>query len=669
MRLFKLKTSLLALIFSIVTLSLHIGAGYLLHLAVGRNLLANYWQRSLTIYWPAFDLMRILGPHGNAGPLMGIVLMIIAALLELWVMFSIGIWLVRLYFRKPPISNVSKMAILVIVLVIAVCFYKASPAALGDPRSPLERAMAQNDIEGFEKILKSNPPLANKRIWANNTPLNAAIGYQHPKEFIDLLVKYGADINAKGWSFDTTPLQAAAWAGKTEAVKALLAHHPDVNAMNDDSKNGVGDDSTALNFAFVADNKEIFNLLLEAGADINHGRSVLAECMGRGDRDSWAEFLLSKGADPNYLGPKGDRFVPIIQAVLNGNTNYVAALLRHHVDLSARYMNGADNFSPLELAMDEGHMEIALMLQDYALQSRSNTVSFAAAQGDLDKLRSLLQANPQSIEEKDELGFTPLAWAAKAGQKEAAGLLLSLGANPNATNSGGRYPIDWAATSGHLPLVELLADKTSNNQSVTLYFAIQQQQVPAAKFLLEHGANPNIHYPACNLGTPLDLAAAQGNVESARLLLEHGADVNGQANGCGRINYTPLDTAVGGSKAELVELLFTKGATIPNIGSGYWSVFHEWALGAGDSNIANLLLSHKADVNARNSDGQTPLHFAAQQGQLQAVEWLLKHGADVNAKDNKGVTPLSLTKFRNRGREVEKRKDIADLLRKYGAKD
>lgn len=319
--------------------------------------------------------------------------------------------------------------------------------------------------------------------------------------------------------------------------------------------------------------------------------------------------------------------------------------------------------------MNEGHLDIALMLQNYVLESRTNTVSFAAAHGDLDALRNLLQKNPQSIEEKDGLGFTPLAWAAKAGQKDSAELLLSFGANPNATNSGGRYPIDWAATSGHLTLVELLADKTSNDQAVTLFFAIQQQQVPVAKFLLEHGANPNIHYPACNLGTPLDLAAGQGNVEAARLLLEHGADVNGEANGCGRSNYTPLDAAVSGSKAEMVELLFTNGATIPNIAQGYWSVFHEWALGAGDPNIADLLLSHKADINARTSDGQTPLHFAAQQGQLQAVEWLLKHGADVNARDNKGVTPLSLTKIRNRGREVEKRKDIADLLRKYGAKE
>jgi len=232
MRFFKLKTSGLALIFSIVTLAVHLGTGYLLAGVIKNQMLTSNWQRSLTIYRPVLDLMRILEPHGNGGPLTGIVLMIIAALLELWVTFYIGIWLVRLYFRKPPISNVSKMAIPVIVLVMAVCFYKASPAALGDPRGPLELAMDHGDVQAFEKILKLNPSLANKKTWAKSTPLNEVIGYPHPKEFIDLLVKYGADVNAPGWPFDETPLQAAAGEGKVEAVKALLAHHPDVNALH-----------------------------------------------------------------------------------------------------------------------------------------------------------------------------------------------------------------------------------------------------------------------------------------------------------------------------------------------------------------------------------------------------------------------------------------------------
>jgi len=659
MRLFKLKTSRLALILAVVTLALHLGTGYLLAAVLKNQMLAGMWQRSLKIYWPTLDLIQICRLNVNVGFMTATASMIVAVLLQWWVILAAIIWAIRFYIREPPIAAKQKVAIIATGLILVFCFFKMSPEALGDPRSPLERAIESSDTNAVEKILKSNPAFANKLFrFGNQTPLFRAAECNNPKANIDLLIKNGADINAKSGGFNLTPLQQAAWSGKLEAVKALLAHKPDVNATTES-----GD--TALTYSFVADSKEIFNLLLENGADINHGRSALAECMiYGGGKDSWPEFLLSKGADPNRKGTDADRFVPIIQAIINGNTNYVAALLKYHVDLNTRYINGADNFSPLELAMDEGHLDIALMLQNYVLQRRSNTVSFAAANGDLDAIRNLLQKSPQSIEEKDELGFTPLAWAAKAGQKDAASLLLSLSANPNATNSGGRYPIDWAATSGNLPEVQLLADKTSNDQSVTLFLAVQQQQVPVVKFLLEHGANPNIHYPACNTTMPLHLAAGQGNAEEVRLLLEHGADINGVEQN----NSTPLFYAVGGTSKEVVELLFAKGAAISER-PGYWTIFQHWALGAGDTNIASVLLAHGANINVKDSEGKTALHFAAQQGTLQAVEWLLKNGAEVNARDNKGVTPLSLTKFRNRGREVEKRKDIANLLRKFGAKD
>jgi ankyrin repeat protein len=534
------------------------------------------------------------------------------------------------------------------------------PLAVSGSQEPLERAILAGDTNAIEAILKSDRALASKPFRGRQTPLALAVICNNPKPAIDLLIAYGADINARGDPFNTTPLQNAAWAGKLESVKALLAHHPDVNAANDNAQSGTGDGSTALNFALVGNNKEIFSLLIEAGADLNRGRSVLAQCMGYASgRDSWAEYILSKGADPNRFSPKADRFPPVIQAVLSGNTNYIGALIRHGVDLRARYLNGADNYSPLELAMNNDRLDIARMLQNYVLEEQSNTANFAAAHGDLNALRDLLQRNPEKLEEQDELGFTPLVWAAQAGQEPAAELLLSLGANPNAKNKGGRCPIDWAATAGHLPLVRLLA-ANSTNLNLTLFLAIQQQQVEVARFLLEHGANPNIHYPAGNGTMPLHLVARQGNVAAARLLMEHGAQINGLEQN----NSTPLEYAVLESSKEMIDLLFANGATVPKH-SNSWSIFQHWALGAGDTNVANVLLSHGADVKAKDYSGQTPLHFAAQQGQIQAVDWLLRNGASVNARNQNGKTPLGLL-YQRRGRIT--RPDVAELLRKNGGR-
>jgi ankyrin repeat protein len=52
------------------------------------------------------------------------------------------------------------------------------------------------------------------------------------------------------------------------------------------------------------------------------------------------------------------------------------------------------------------------------------------------------------------------------------------------------------------------------------------------------------------------------------------------------------------------------------------------------------LLDQGADVDARNSAGQTPLLAAAQNGHVKAMEILLSRGADVDAQDDRGRTAL-----------------------------
>jgi ankyrin repeat protein len=68
-------------------------------------------------------------------------------------------------------------------------------------------------------------------------------------------------------------------------------------------------------------------------------------------------------------------------------------------------------------------------------------------------------------------------------------------------------------------------------------------------------------------------------------------------------------------------------------------------------------------MNARTSAQATPLHFAANIRSKDIVEALLARNADVNAKDSNGQTPLQWAL----GFQGDRR-DVIELLKKYGAK-
>lgn len=121
----------------------------------------------------------------------------------------------------------------------------------------------------------------------------------------------------------------------------------------------------------------------------------------------------------------------------------------------------------------------------------------AAAAGQLDRLRALLDVDRESAKAWASDGFFPLALACFFGQPEAAQLLLAAGADVRAA---ARNPMRVTA----------------------LHAAAAARNTPAARLLLERGAEVDARQQAGY--TTLHAAAQHGDVELVDLLLAHGAD-------------------------------------------------------------------------------------------------------------------------------------------------
>ena len=308
---------------------------------------------------------------------------------------------------------------------------------------------------------------------------------------------------------------------------------------------------------------------------------------------------------------------------------------------------------------------------------RAEPIHDAARKGDIAEVKRLLEQDPKLVnlvERAMNSGVTPLHYAAESGHKAVAELLLASGAKIDARGSYGTA-LELAVFFGHRDVAELLlakgarlniftaaglgntdemerflrADKTlidaadHDGQSV-LHWAAYTGQKAAAELLLAKGAKVDQQKTIGGSwiwsGTPLHYAAWAGRKELADLLLAHQADVNARDD-WGR---TPLFVAVYNSQVAVAEVLIT----------------HKADVNACENRVSPYMLNVPITPNGVGfyPSLTTPLHLAAKQDSIDLVKLLLANKAEVNAKEDGGDTPLKLTKS----------KAVAELLRAPGPK-
>lgn len=170
----------------------------------------------------------------------------------------------------------------------------------------------------------------------------------------------------------------------------------------------------------------------------------------------------------------------------------------------------------------------------------------------------------------------------------------------------------------------LPAYEGSDHMLSTLYFALgHAANIPLARWLLEHGANPND-------GESLYHATELGHRDGVRLLLDHGADPKGT---------NALLRAMDFNDLEMVRMLLDAGALADEFdgrhvgGERPWVVpaLHQAARRMCSAEMARLLIEAGADT-LREFEGVTPWSMARVYGNRPVATVLSEAGAE---------TPLS----------------------------
>jgi ankyrin repeat protein len=418
---------------------------------------------------------------------------------------------------------------------------------------------------------------------------------------------------------------------------------------------------------------------------------------------SAAEFLLAHGADVNTPWSV-NQATPIIEAAKRGNEAMVQLLLSHGAAINSQDRN---RNTALSMAADLSYLAVCRTLIDHGADVNLNEPIVLAARKGNEGIVQLLLSHGADVKIPGYKGQTPLFQAVENGSIPVCQTLVTHGADVNAKDADGLTPLHVAVEHDHPLAAEFLItnkaqiDAKANSGETPLLFAIARKNATTAKLLLDRHADANLE---ASVGPrtgwwlrPLAWAIYVNNSDMVKVLLEGHADPNaviasrpsemtmtmtpdwwwmrGQLglNAADWIQNwappirgeTPLLWALRGHPPmsdNIVKLLLEHGAN-PNTADADGDLPLMYAINRGDVEAAQSLVDHGANPNAGDIGGKTLLMHAIAHKHLELVQLLTAHGADLNALDKQGIPPLGYLNppFSETGSQIR------ELLIKAGA--
>ncbi|XP_058805828.1 ankyrin repeat domain-containing protein 50-like isoform X2 [Phymastichus coffea] len=498
-----------------------------------------------------------------------------------------------------------------------------------------------SEKSGDEEDCGKNVLVTSSQISRNSSPTD-----ESPIEPLAELLGENGDINQTD-SCGRTVLHNLAADGNATLLELALEACPQAKLETTD-RHG----QTALNLAARHGYSEVVKVLLAAGANVDH-----ADCDGWtalraaawGGHTKVVEQLLKCGAMVDCAD--WDQRTALRAAAWGGHEEIVKALLQHDADVNRTDDEGR---TALIAAAYMGHSEIVEHLLDFGAvidhaDSDGRTALSVAAlcvpsSHGYTKVVSLLLERGADVNHQDKDGMTPLLVAAFEGHRDVCELLLEFEADVDHCDATGRTPLWAAASMGHGSVVALLlfwgcyVDSIDNEGRTVLSVAAAQGTTDVVKQLLDRGLDEQ-HRD--NSGwTPLHYAAFEGHADVCEALLEAGAKID-EADNDGK---GALMLAAQEGHTNLVERLIEQHCAPIDQHAHDGKTALRLAALEGHYDTVKVLLSHNADINAKDADGRSILYILALENRLAMARFLLEHARpDIESRDSEGRTALHVS--------------------------
>lgn len=466
-------------------------------------------------------------------------------------------------------------------------------------------------------------------------PLNTAASYGH-KDIVKMLLDSGADLECQDvhkW----TPLIWSVLKGHIDVAQELLTAGADISTSDDSGW-------TAMHWAASIGEPKMIAILSAAWDKLfKHGKAV------------------SRGPD--------ERLNPLIIAVDNSNITALDSLIDVHSksfcplpsqDGLFRFLTKKDRMIK---RVDVGGPGVPSLV--FPKNFAAKVLDSAIRSAHLSMVKLLIERGIAKDTYREYNGRGPLHTAVFCATPEIPCLLANHGYDIGAIDTQGYSVLDTAARNSTVEVIKNLLDFPVAALGIKGGRTSPLHQIWSnSRLLLNHGVKPlpeRRQYERDPEYTTQEARQMQQRLlytqfDIADSFLGMGADIN-KLDGAGQ---SPVFHALS-SGVEAVKFLETRGAMMNVADSAGNTLLHcciEEELRHKDDfrarfsatnligreqsqRLAQMMIDYGVQVDARNGEGYTALHYAARQASSRdLMKFLIDHGGDVDARNNAGHTAL-----------------------------